>query len=356
MNEIYPWQVADWQKLTQRSHESGAVLLKGRKGTGKLAFARTFAQSLLCESPAPTGEGCGCCSGCRWFEQGSHPDFCQIEPEVLSLAPDETGSGEGSASSAMHEETGSAGGKARKKPRQQIGVEQIRALAESMHLTSHRSGNKIILIHPAEVMNTAAANALLKNLEEPPAKTFFILVSHRPQQLLPTIISRCQQMTLTVPDRHVALAWLAQQGVSQPEICLAAAGGAPLSALEYDHADFLARYRLFIREISAPDKLDPVLLAEETDRQKNELPVVVNWLQKWCYDLVSYRMTGKIRYHPDMEPAIRSLSLKAEADAMIRFVRTLANTWQLSHYPLNSRLFLEEMLVSYAQLAAPERC
>lgn len=351
INRIYPWQIVDWQKLIRQSHEPRALLFKGRKGTGKLAFARIFAQFLLCESPTSTGEACNCCPGCRWFEQDSHPDFYQIEPEVLSLSQDETGSGEGSASS-VHED---AGGKARKKPRQQIGVEQIRALAESMHLTSHRSGNKVILIHPAETMNTAAANALLKNLEEPPAQTFFILISHRPQQLLPTIVSRCQQMTLTAPDRDIALAWLGQQGVTQPEICLAAAGGAPLAALEYDQADFLARYRMFIREISMPEKLDPVVLAEETDRQKNELPVVVNWLQKWCYDLVSFRMTGKIRYHPDMESVIEPLSLRIETGAMIRFVRTLANTWQLSHYPLNSRLFVEEMLISYAKLVVPER-
>lgn len=361
VNDIYPWQIADWKILLQQSHRQSssvsprqALLLKGRQGTGKLVFARAFAQSLLCEAPAVTGEACGCCSGCRWFEQGTHPDFCLIEPEALTLSADETGSGEISAS-GVQEETGTTGSKARKNPRQQISVEQIRALTENIHITSHRSGNKVILIHPAEAMNAAAANALLKNLEEPPAQTVFILISHRPQQLLPTIISRCRQMVVTGPDRETALAWLVQQGVSQPEACLATAGGAPLAALRYDQSDFLARHRSFIQGVSVPEKLDPVLLAEETEKQKNELPVVVNWLQKWCYDLVSFRMTGRIRYHPDMQSVIGPLALKTETGAMIRFGRVLASTWQLSHFPLNSRLFLEEMLVSYARLVAPER-
>ena len=361
VNSIYPWQVVDWEILMQSSYGQPfpasprqALLLKGRQGTGKLVFARAFAQSLLCEAPAVTGEACGCCAGCRWFEQGAHPDFCLIEPESLSISADETGPGEISVS-GVQEETVTVGSKARKNPRQQISVEQIRALTGNMHVTSHRSGNKVILIHPAEAMNTAAANALLKNLEEPPAQTVFILISHRQQQLLPTIVSRCRQMTLTAPDREIALAWLVQQGVSQPETCLATAGGAPLTALRYDQADFLARHQLFIRGVSFPEKLDPVLLAEETEKQKNELPVVVNWLQKWCYDLVSFRMTGRIRYHPDMQSVIRTLALKTEIGAMIRFIRVLASTWQLSQYPLNSRLFLEEMLVSYARLVAPER-
>src|SRR5207237_8589783 len=78
-----------------------------------------------------------------------------------------------------------------------------------------------------------AANALLKSLEEPPAGAMFILVSHRPARLLPTVRSRCVAIPVPVPPREAALAWLASQKVQRAARWPAFAGGAPLQALDY---------------------------------------------------------------------------------------------------------------------------
>ncbi|SEK67617.1 DNA polymerase III subunit delta' [Nitrosovibrio tenuis] len=370
---IYSWQTEVWQRLVtrnqasvERDHREGAtflnhaLLLRGRKGLGKFKFANCLAKSRLCQNTSVDGEACGSCASCRWFEQGGHPDFRLVEPEVLSAQLGVSGSSEdrtgeessnteeyasGESSAGAGAETGST--KSRKKPSKQIGVEQIRALTDFINISSHQNGYKIIVIHPAETMNTAAANALLKNLEEPPPRTLFILVAHQAQHLLATIRSRCMQVAMPAPDSAVATRWLRQQGVKNAEACLASAGYAPLAALEFNDDIYLEQHSAFIEQISELANFNPIALAEAM--QKSDLPTVVKWLQKWCYDLLIFRTAGKIRYHVNI-PAIPSLASDIDPRALITYLRTLTRTQQLASHPLNPRLFLEEMLFSYAMM------
>lgn len=373
MKYIYPWQETLWQRLAPHNQASArgdrlsishALLLRGRKGLGKFAFARYLAKSRLCETPSVEGNACGVCASCKWFEQGGHPDFRLVEPEALSAAPAMTdssddGLGDGGANAeaeamaAAGTESGteSGGAKSRKKPSKQIAIGQIRDLADFVNISSHQNGHKIILIHPAETMNTAAANALLKNLEEPPSRTLFILVAHQAQHLLPTIRSRCLQIAMPAPDSAVAARWLKQQGVQNAEVCLASAGNAPLAALEFNDHAYLEQHGAFIKQISEPANFNPISLAEAM--QKSDLPTVVNWLQKWCYDLLSFRTTGKIRYHVDTPAAVQSLASRTDPRSLITYLRTLTKTRQLASHPLNPRLFLEEMLFSYIAALRP---
>jgi len=373
MIQIYPWQQEVWRKLApgvkahaqeSRSSLSHALLLRGRKGLGKLVFASYLAKSRLCANPSEQGEACESCASCRWFEQGGHPDFRLVEPEALSASSipgssedpgserDDPVRGDGfsEATSGAEAEPGSA--KLRKKPSKQIGVEQIRALADFINISSHQDGYKIILIHPAETMNTAAASALLKSLEEPPPRTLFILVAHQAQHLLPTIRSRCLQISMPAPDPAVAIDWLRQQGLINPEMCLAAAGYAPLSALEFNDEAHHDQHVAFISQISAPGNFNPITLAEEM--QKTDLPTVVNWLQKWCYDLLSFCTTGRVRYHTDRLAAIGKLAPGLDPRTLVTYLRTLTKTQQLASHPLNPRLFLEEMLFSYVTALASD--
>ena len=164
MSNIYSWQADTWRSLTRSDSARGhALLLKGGRGIGKIAFARNLAKSLLCERPSSTAEHCGTCPSCGWFDQGGHPDFRLIEPESLAALADESTSDQG-GDGQNATESAPTSTKAKKKPSKQIGVDQIRALADLVNMTSHRNGYKIILIHPAESMNPSAANALLKNL------------------------------------------------------------------------------------------------------------------------------------------------------------------------------------------------
>ncbi|MDE2388678.1 MAG: DNA polymerase III subunit delta' [Betaproteobacteria bacterium] len=341
MREIYPWQQTFWQKLLHSRRFWGhALLLKGKQGTGKYDFARRLAQSLLCTEPAAGQQACGRCASCGWFEQGGHPNFYQIVPEAFSAVAGE--------SARKEESDEKSGATAKKSASQQIGIEQIRKLNDFVYLTGHQGGYKIVLIYPAEAMNTAAANALLKKLEEPPPDVLFILVTHQAQHLLPTVRSRCQQLAMPLPDVAASVAWLRQQGISDPEECLAAAGYAPLSALLLAQGGDAANFEQFVRHIADPKRLDPLLLADAL--QQSSLPVVVNWLQKWCYDLVSYRTTGKVRYFLKQLPAIQALSNQLNPLACGAFARELNNKQKLAHHPLNPRLFLEDLFIAYAAM------
>jgi DNA polymerase-3 subunit delta' len=235
---IYLWHESDLLALlARRSQLPHALLLRGPQGIGKLAFAESLAKALLCRAPAAQGTACGHCPACNWAGQGSHPDLRRLEPESLAKSDD---SGGGSPETEKKE----------KKLSTQISVEQVRSIEGFISMTSHQGGMKVILIHPAEALNVASSNALLKNLEEPPPQTCFILVAHRWHQLLATIKSRCRHVPLPLPMAEAARVWLTQQGVRNADLALAHAGGAPLAAAGYDE-EYWQRREAFLKSLSA---------------------------------------------------------------------------------------------------------
>src|SRR5204862_6143160 len=132
----------------------------GAPGVGKLALAERFGQLLVCEKRGQGIQPCGSCDGCRWFLGGNHPDVRFLEPETMAR---------NAAVAEEGEEPKAKEGKASN----QIKIEQTRALGDFVHVVSHRGGRRVAIVHPAEDMNTATANSLLKNLEEPPAGAVF---------------------------------------------------------------------------------------------------------------------------------------------------------------------------------------
>ena len=329
MKDIYPWQRNDWARLGElRKGPTHGLLFKGSKGIGKFDLAINYAQSLLCQNPDESNFACGKCPSCHWFEQGTHPDFRLLQPEILSLDGEETESG--------------------KKPSKQISVEQIRGLADFFGMTAHQGGRRVVVIHPAETMNPNAANALLKNLEEPPPGLLLILVSHKPQQLLPTILSRCLAFSLPAPDTASATRWLAVQGVKNPAEALAASGFAPLQAVQLDEQLGGEERDKLLRGARLPETLDVFALAESL--QKTDQVLVVQWLQQWSYDLSSMKLAGKLRYHPGEEAAISKLVGRVTPLNLARLQKYLQTAKREARHTLNARLFFESLFFSYRQL------
>lgn len=117
----------------------------------------------------------------------------------------------------------------------QIRVEQIRELAAHLALASHQGGFKVALLDPADALNWNAANALLKTLEEPPARTVLILVAQQPSRLPATLLSRCQRIRIRAPEREAALGWLKTFiGEGPWDAVLDVIGNAPLLAAQLD--------------------------------------------------------------------------------------------------------------------------
>ena len=329
MKQIYPWQKNDLVRLQElRKRPLHGLLFKGSKGIGKFDLAMNFAQSLLCQHPDESGFACGQCASCHWFEQESHPDFRLLQPEVLSLDGEETESG--------------------KKPSKQISVDQVRGLTDFVGMSAHQGGRRVVVIHPAEAMNINAANALLKNLEEPPKGMLFILVSHKPQQLLPTILSRCLSFALPAPDAASAMLWLKEQGVKNPSEALATSGFAPLQAVQPDQQLGSEERDKLLRAVRQPAGLDVFALAETL--QKTEQVLVVQWLQQWSYDLSSMKLAGRLRYHPGEESAIRRLVEPVAPLNLARLQKHLQTAKREAQHTLNPKLFFESLLFAYRQM------
>ncbi|MFA5371157.1 MAG: DNA polymerase III subunit delta' [Sideroxydans sp.] len=334
MKTLYPWQLTSWQTLQGlRKRLPHALLLKGAQGIGKLDLALNFALSLLCEHPAGDGIACGKCNSCRWLEQDSHPDFRLIQPDVLNVEEEGVVKASG------------------KKPSREISVDQIRDLTSFSNLSSHCGGYRIILIHPAEAMNSNAANSLLKTLEEPSANLLFLLVTHKPQQLLPTILSRCQSISLPTPTRDEGIAWLTEQAVPNPEQALAQTGFAPLQALSWAESGEGAEERKIILDaIPKPSRLDPLSLVDSLQRSA---PVhVIHCLQQWCHDLASAKLAGSVRYFPDRASMILKLADSISMPGLMRYQKELLVARRAANHPLNQRLLIESLLLSYCQLFA----
>lgn len=332
---IFSWQEGVWKQLVARREAlPHAILLRGRSGVGKTVLARAFAQALLCERRQPNGMACGQCEACGWFELGNHPDFRQVEPDALSLINTEAGEG----------------GERTKEPSKQIRIEQVRALQDFLAVGSHRGGLRVTIIRPAEAMNVATANALLKSLEEPPAGVLFLLVSSQPTRLLPTIRSRCQAIDVPSPTPEAATAWLRAQGAAEPDVLLAHASHAPLAALE-SIEQMAVRNQLLQR--LARGESDPLALA---DACANVASVeLVSWLQKWVYDLAAVKLSVAPRYHPAAIEALRKLCPRIDLHRLLRFQRHLNAARATAQHPLNARLFVEELFMQYQALKEGSR-
>ena len=312
--------------MGRRDRLPHALLVSGRPGIGKVEFAREFARSLLCESPIDR-LACGQCPSCHWFGQSNHPDYREIVPEAA-----EEGEPDGA-----EVETG--------KKSLVIKIEQVRAIREFVSLSTHRAGHRAIVLHPAEALQPAAANALLKTLEEPPPATVIVLVSDRPARLLATIRSRCESVVLRAPEPAGALAWLKAGGADEPEVALALAGGAPLLAAELAQPEEREWRRKVVVELSRPDGAHVLAFASGFDRALLERTLFV--MQTWVHDLVRLKNAGAPRHHIDSIPALKAKARRARLDRLLALDRELLEARRLVAHPLNARLAAEHLMMAY---------
>lgn len=220
-----PWHAEHWERLQARRRRDAmphALLLCGPAGLGKRGFLHRFVRGLLCEQ-AVDGEACGRCRSCLLLDAGTHPDLVMLG---LGLRKD--------------------GGQ-----RSDIVVDQIRDLSARLAMASQFGGWQVACIDPADAMNTAAANALLKTLEEPSPNTLLLLVADAPWRMPQTIRSRCQRIEFQLPPRDEALAWLQAEGVKDAAAALDAAGGNPGMAKAWAEEGALARRQEVRKDLTA---------------------------------------------------------------------------------------------------------
>lgn len=324
--------------LSLRERMPHALLLSGPRGIGKLEFARALSAGLLCESSGEEGEACGQCLACRWFEQGNHPDFRSLRPDAEAAEEGEEGKNDG------------------KRGGREITIDQVRSLDDFLHVGTHRHGKRIILVEPAEAMNRPAANALLKSLEEPADGTLFLLVSHAPDRLLPTVRSRCRAQPLAIPDRAAAIEFLRLTDVKQPEKWLALAGGAPQLAVELAAGgqaailDVLTGNLFRGGSIAVSDvaaQIDKILRAEKRGGGARQ---AIDWVQRWLTDVAIVTRGMAPRYFTEDRDKMAKLALRVDERKLHEFNRKCVEFKKLSEHTLNMKLFLEEFFLDYSRV------
>lgn len=300
---------ADWwaSVVPSLQRRPSALLLHGPAGTGKTAFALEVASAWLCPTPLPDRSACGTCPSCVWMKSAQHPDFRWVRPDAQADNPDSSdGAGE-TQEGTPAEPAGEA-----KKKSQEIRIEQIRALSGFANIGSHRGGLRIVLISPANRMNYASANALLKTLEEPADSLSFILTADTLAHIPATVLSRCRRLSLNVPEEML--------GRLQTEANESSGWLLPL--------------------LEGGSLVDPIRWAEKAG--KSPPGMALELLMRWMTDAQRVAVGLGPRAFPEKALALKEQALRIRSPQI--WAQTLAEYQRLraiAEHPLNPKLFYE---------------
>lgn len=325
---VLPWH-ADALEQLRSAWRSGrlahALLLKGADGVGKRHLAMWLAAAVLCDRKTTERlEPCGECASCKLIEAGSHPDLWWVRPE---------------------------------EDKQQISIDQVRAACERLSKTSYREGYKVAIVEPAHQMTTAAANSLLKTLEEPAPASLLILVTSQPSALLPTVRSRCLKLAVSGPTPAEARAWVeAELGRPIEPDVLEFAGRAPLKALEQAAGQFAAFHEQMQKSLGAllSGRADVTQVASEWADER--LPERLHWLDLWLQSLARAELAGtadlvtfpsRSAHLPSPTRALNISSIYAMVD------RSRALKAQLARTALQRELAVGSWLYALLDVLAP---
>jgi DNA polymerase III subunit delta' len=260
MDIFYPWQQHQWQHLLSRKKSGSfphALLFTGNAGIGKFDFASLLAKLLLCQNNRG-GVSCNECVSCNLIQAKTHPDLLFIQPEEKDKA---------------------------------IKIDQIREMVLALNNTSQQGGQQIAIISPADSMNHAAANALLKTLEEPNSNVIFILVTNKPSLLPKTIVSRCQKVFFNNSDKITAKNWLsgvvtADQNI---DLLLSLTTNAPLQALKMINDGEVQQRTIFINKFCDFCAGNTRGVAFAADCSDIDIPIILKYLSSIIYDLLKLK-------------------------------------------------------------------
>jgi len=320
----YPWQQEQWEQFVSKESADRlphAILLAGQKGIGKNRIAEALGHFLLCEAPNKREDktACGTCKSCQLNIVGTHPDLTRINPEDDGKA---------------------------------IKIDQIRGLMNIIQKTAQFGGYRVVIISPAEALNTAAANALLKSLEEPGTKTVLMLVTHSASSLLPTIKSRCQAIAFPVPAQELVMPWLSKMvdGEQQAITLLGAASGSPLKAMEFHGSEWFEKRAETLADLLAVKSrtMDALKIAKKwLDYPSVEL---MDWLLVWMTDLLKIHGGVNARVtNQDLMSSLTLLSGQLGSYQVMEFSDQVQKSkgLLLSSANPNKQLLLEDLLLRW---------
>ncbi|NRA21863.1 MAG: DNA polymerase III subunit delta' [Oceanospirillaceae bacterium] len=323
---IYPWFEPQWKKVRQlyRSDKlPHALIINGVQGIGKLHFASSIAQLVLCQDKSAE-KACNQCRSCQLFTSSGHPDLYHLTPD------------EGV---------------------EQIKVDQVRDLSGFMQSTAQQGGYRVVILDVAEAMNISAANALLKTLEEPGDKSLLLLLSNQLGQVMPTIKSRCQRIDCPIPPSSMAEKWLQEQlsmdaaGAAQ---LLSVVHGAPLMGLGFKErgeqalrADFFVGLKSILQGKTTAITLAPIYA-------KKDIKLLLSWMYSLLVDITKLQVIGveSALVNQDMAKMLAALAKRSQSKRIYQLADKVQGhrAALLAHQNPNKQLLLEELLIDWKKL------
>lgn len=320
----YPWLSGPYrqlvgQYLTGRGHH--ALLMHAAAGMGDEALVYGLSRWLLCRHK--DGEkSCGTCHSCQLMIAGNHPDWHILQPE---------------------------------KGKNSLGIDPVRQLIETLYNYSQQGGAKVVWIPQTEMLTEAAANALLKTLEEPPAGTYFLLGCREPSALLATIRSRCFYWHLPVPEETLAVHWINRQLSADPvaiKTALRLANGGPLSAIELLQPERWKQRMVLCQQLYIQcQQQDMLSLLPQLNHE--DAAERLYWLATLLLDAVKWQQhAGQFIINHDQQPLIALLADAQSNASLQQSVTAWMHCRQqlISIVGVNRELLLTEQLLEWEQM------
>ena len=322
----YPWLRPHFEKLIE-SYQAGrghhALLIQALPGMGDDALIYAITRFLMCQQPQGH-KSCGKCRGCQLMQAGTHPDYYTLEPE---------------------------------KGKSALGIDAVREVSEKLYEHARLSGAKVVWLKDAAQLTEAAANALLKTLEEPPEKTWFLLSCRDPGRLLATLRSRCRLHHLVVPQESWALSWLGREVTTSQEGALSAlrlSSGAPAAALALLQPEVWSQRDALCRavesSITSRDWLSllPALNGEQAAER-------LHWLASLLLDALKLQQGATLLTNPDLWPLVNTLANSLSGASLHAILHDICQSREqlLTVTGLNRELLLTDQLLRIEHYLQP---
>jgi DNA polymerase-3 subunit delta' len=317
----HTWAVQQMKLAVERGTLPHALLITGPESIGKETLALTIAQAMLCTATPKTERPCGQCSACHRVESGNHPDLFLVTPE-------EKGRG--------------------------VKIDQIRELQRALSLTPNESPYKVGIITHFELATNSASNALLKTLEEPPAYAHLILLTTSSDLLLPTIVSRTQQLPLHPLNRTTVEEGLMKQrhiSAARAQRLARLSGGRIGWAIQaLDTPQHLTQMEdsvqlLFhLLKSDLPTRFD---VAEELAEKDSDAPQVLEyWRRTWRDVLLLQSENGDAITHSEQGQHLEEIAGQVALHATVDTLHQIEATQTALRRNGNTRLHLEALVLN----------